>query len=126
MTFSSYKMMDLRGLVSIQLLHLLSSFSYSSLSPFLYTQNMPAMMLTNALYALVQSAKMWTPICPKKANFHHESNSQENAACPYCGGANPNPPSDDEVIIIPDSPPARPLVKPDTSKPIKAKGHARG
>ena len=31
------------------------------------------MMLTNALYALVQLAKMWTPICPKKANLHHET-----------------------------------------------------
>lgn len=64
---------------------------------------------------------MWTPFCPKKANFHHESNCQENAACPYCGGANPNPPSDEEVIVIPDSPPARVASRPGLSlNPVPA------
>jgi hypothetical protein len=49
---------------------------------------------------------MWTPYCPKKSGVRHETQCKADAACPYCGQPNPNLP-DEEVILIPDTPPAR-------------------
>lgn len=34
--------------------------------------------------------RMWTPLCPKKADFRHETQCQGDTARPYCGQANPN------------------------------------
>jgi hypothetical protein len=60
---------------------------------------------------------MWTPYCPKKANFHHDTRCLKDAACPYCGQPNPNSLDSDEVIVIPDSPPARQTLSQAISQP---------
>lgn len=58
---------------------------------------------------------MWTPFCSKKPKYQHDLHCKEEAACPYCGAANPSlepkeppPPlaDDDDDLILLDSPPA--------------------
>ncbi|ODH47778.1 hypothetical protein GX48_06114 [Paracoccidioides brasiliensis] len=67
---------------------------------------------------------MWTPFCPNRPGFSHEAHCNSEAACSYCGKANPSTLKssiissiNDEIIVIEDSP-SPPALTPSLSATI--------
>ena len=47
----------------------------------------------------------WTPFCRRKEQFEHAIHCVNDVSCPYCGMANPNTPTHQDIISRPKTPP---------------------